>query len=47
MKWLYLFQVCQNPAQSPPARGAWIEILCIYHYAHAALVVAPRTGGVD
>ena len=35
-----------EPAVSPPARGAWIEIilqlLVDYHR-----IVAPRTGGVD
>ena len=36
-----------NRAQSLPARGAWIEIAVIYMRACAAIVVAPRTGGVD
>ena len=31
---------------SPPARGAWIEIL-VYAHQIPVIQVAPRTGGVD
>ena len=31
---------------SPPARGAWIEIV-VGHSVVGGQVVAPRTGGVD
>ena len=34
------------PRMSPPARGAWIEIIQASG-ANWARVVAPRTGGVD
>ena len=34
------------PQESPPARGAWIEISCRVSYVDPA-GVAPRTGGVD
>ena len=32
--------------ESPPARGAWIEIRQLRRYAERQ-AVAPRTGGVD
>ena len=42
-----LYQVKYNsPAQSPPARGAWIEMPTPYTGVSMA-EVAPRTGGVD
>ena len=32
--------------ESPPARGAWIEIMDVWSY-FAPIDVAPREGGVD
>ena len=39
--------LCPLRALSPPARGAWIEIISICGAAWHILLVAPRTGGVD
>ena len=36
-----------QPPGSPPARGAWIEMLRSMAMPIAAEPVAPRTGGVD